>query len=233
MIRSLLLGGTIATVLIAAAPRAAAADDPGPPNSIIPSRIEVLGVDGAGAPDPAAAFEIFIRDLANQPIANSHVWVDFSNCSDLRLSHQSSGLVNPALGAQVLDCPTRTVRGVSDAIGRVVLSVLGASINTAGPSAPGAGERCARFYADGVMLGFATVLIHDQNGGSGLPGADGVEVSDLSRWLVDFGSGVYVGRSDYGPGSQGALTIDDLAVWLQRFGRGRSAGGSLGAGYCP
>ena len=233
MIRSLLLGGTIATVLIGAAPRAAAGDDPGPPNSIAPSTIEVLGVDGAGTPDPAAAFEVFVRDLANQPIANSHVWVDLSNCFDLRLSHQSSGVVNPALAGQVLDCPTKTVRGVSDVHGRVVLSVLGASINTSGPPVPGAGERCARFYADGVLIGFATVHIHDQNGGSGLPGADGVEISDLSRWLLDFGSGVYVGRSDYGPVSSGALTIDDLAEWLRRFGAGNSSSGTLGAGFCP
>ena len=89
MIRSLLLGGTIATVLIGAAPRAAAGDDPGPPNSIAPSTIEVLGVDGAGTPDPAAAFEVFVRDLANQPIANARlnateVWVKYA--SAIRLS---------------------------------------------------------------------------------------------------------------------------------------------------
>jgi hypothetical protein len=233
MTRSFLVGTGIAIVLIAAAPRAAASDQPGLGNSVFPPVLSVMGVNGAGVPDPAAAYEILVRDLANNPVVNSVVWVDLANCTDMRISHQSSGLVNPALGGQVLDCPTRSVRGVSSVTGRVVLSVLGAGINASGPPAPGPGERCARIYADGVLLGFATVHLYDQNGGAGMPAADGVEISDLSRWLEDFGSGIYVGRSDYGPGSEGVVSIDDLSFWLRQFGLGHSAGGTLGAGFCP
>jgi hypothetical protein len=232
MTRSILFALGISAILIAAAPRAAASDQPGPQNSIVPSVIEVLGVNGAGVPDSGAAFDVWVRDLANNPIEGSFVVVDLVNCPDLRISRQSSGLVNPALAGQVLDCPTRTIRGVSDMNGRVRMSVLGAAVNMTGGPAFGAGARCARFYADGVLIGLATVHIYDQNGASGGP-VDGVEIADLARWLVDFGSGVYVGRSDYGPGSAGVLTADDFSVWLRRFGAGTSASGTQGAGFCP
>jgi hypothetical protein len=235
MIRALLIGTGIALLGIAAVPRAAAAG-PGLPFDCggceIPETIEVMGVNAAGQPDPAAGFEVVIRDLAQVPIEGAEVAVYFGTCPDLRVSEQSSGLVNPTLGDQVLDCPTRTIRGITDANGRVRLSVLGAAVNAAGGSAAGAGEDCARFYVDGVLIGFATVHIYDQNGAAS-PAADGVEISDLARWLADFGSGVYVGRSDYAPGSPGVVSIDDLAHWLRRFGSGDSAGGSLGSGFCP
>ena len=101
------------------------------------------GVNGAGTPDPGAAFEVIVRDLANNPIAGAHVIVDFSQCDDLRISHQSSGLVNPALAGQVLDCATATVRGVTNSQGRVQMSVLGAGLTYAGGPESGPGEHCA------------------------------------------------------------------------------------------
>lgn len=230
MIRSLLLG-VVAALLIAAPPRAAASGVPDYSQSVVPSAIDVMGVNAAGQPDPAAAFDVVIRDLAQNPIAGAIVAVYLGDCVDLRISEQSSGLVNPALAGQVFDCPTRTIRRMTDANGRVRLSVLGAAVNATGGSAAGAGERCARFFVEGVAIGLATVHIYDQNGGAG--GGDGVEISDLSRWLVDFGSGVYVGRSDYGMATPGVLSIADLAEWLRRFGAGNSSSGTQGAGFCP
>ena len=233
MIRSLLFGSATAIVVMALAPGVAASSPPDPAPHPTPSVIEVMGVDGAGTPDPGAAFAVFTRDFANNPLPGAQVVVDFSHCDDLRLSHQSSGLVNPALAGQVLDCATETVRGVTDAQGRVQLSVLGAGLTYEGGPESGPGQGCARFYVDGVFIGTATVHIYDLNGAANNGSADGVDISDLARWLVDFGSGNYFGRSDYSPNSPGFMGIDDFSFWLGRFGLGRSASGTLGAGFCP
>lgn len=211
--------------LLAAA--TAMAGVPDPANSTKPARINVLGTQ-TGNPDPNAAFSVVVRDLANNPIANSSVVIDLINCTDTRISNQTANIAG-----QTVDCPLKTVRELTDATGTVSMSVLGGATNPSGASAAGPGGGCVRIFADGVLLGTATALVFDQNGGS-LPGADGVEISDLSRWLVDFGSGVYKGRSDYNhAASPGVVGIDDLSVWLGRFGAGTSASGTFSAGFCP
>jgi hypothetical protein len=213
--------------LLAAA--TAMAGVPDPANSTKPARINVLGTQTGNA-DPNAAFGVVVRDLANNPIANSSVVIDLINCTDTRISNQSG---MGSLSSQIVDCPLKTVRALTDATGSVTMSVLGGATNPSGPSAAGPGGGCVRIFADAVLLGTATALVFDQNGGS-LPGADGVEISDLSRWLVDFGSGVYKGRSDYNHvASPGVVGIDDLSVWMVRFGAGTSASGTFSAGFCP
>ena len=211
--------------LLAAA--TALAGVPDPANSTKPARVNVLGTQ-TGNPDPNAAFGVTVRDLANNPIANSSVVIDLINCTDTRISNRTA-----LIAGQTVDCPLKTVRALTDATGNVTMSVLGGATNPSGPSAAGPGAGCVRIFADGVLLGTATALVFDQNGGS-LPGADGVEISDLSRWLVDFGSGVYKGRSDYNhANSPGVVGIDDLSVWLGRFGAGTSASGTFSSGFCP
>jgi hypothetical protein len=215
--------------LLAAA--TAMAGVPDPANSSKPVRVSVLGTQTGNA-DPNAAFPVVVRDLANNPIPSSSVVIDLVNCTDTRISNQTANIAG-----QTVDCALKTVRALTDATGSVTMSVLGAAMNPSGASAPGPGAGCVRIFADGVLLGTATALVFDQNGGS-IPGSDGVEISDLSRWLVDFGSfgagGPYVGRSDYNHiASPGNIGIDDLSAWLVRFGAGTSASGTFSLGFCP
>lgn len=180
--RNLLIGTSIVTLSIAAPLRASAGCVPDFSNVTIPPAIDVMGVSGAGVPDPRAAFDIIVRDVANNPVAGAVVMVDFSNCTDLRLSRQSSGATNPALEGQELDCSLRSIRGVTDATGRVHLSVLGAGTNVAGGPTPGPGSACARVFIDGQLIRSTIVRIFDQNGAAGAPTASTSRTSRAGWW---------------------------------------------------
>ena len=183
-----------------------------------PSYIMLAGSQG-GVPDPTAAFTIVVRDFANNPIPNSLVMIDLSACTDMKLCRYQHA------GANV-DCSVHTVRGFTDANGRLTLTILGAGLNNG--RAPGPGAGCARIFADGTPIGDATLVINDQNGGFQPPGAQGMEVTDMLAFLVDYGNGIYRGRSDYSAlfgFDMGALTVVDLSMFLKIFGTGYSSQG--------
>lgn len=183
-------------------------------NSIIPPYISIVG-NRFGVPDPYGTFTVLVRDLANNPVPGSMVVVDYANVPDLDLcaDQQDANLV--------VDCATRTARKLTDAQGIATFLLMGGAHNNGG--APGAGPNALRFYADGVLLGSATVAIYDQNGHNGL-GAN-----DLSAWLADFVTLAYFGRSDYD--NSGNLGANDLSLWIGLWGSGGSKQNC--ATFCP
>lgn len=200
----------------AVAPRPVLSTTPGVGNFIIPEDITVVGHDPAGTADPRGEFLIGIRDLANNPMPNSVVAIDFSSCDELRLCadpHDPGALVN---------CATRTVMKVTDVNGEVRFRVVGCSV--ASPGGPGAGWGCARVYADGVLGGSVSVSILD------LAGCNGVDAIDLAAWAADFFTGQPVARSDFDGDHE--LTALDLASWSSAFFGAASLANCGAAGRC-
>ncbi len=204
----------LALALAVAAPVAALAGIPAPINYIVPDYITVVGHNGGGAPDPAGQFEIILRDLANNPIAGAWVALEFAACTDVRICQ-----TQPAPGT-VVDCTPGAPRllALSDANGRVVFDIVGQGMN-AGAS-PGPGLGCMAVVVGGVVAKWVTVAVLDQNGGVSAPG---VEITDLTAWLKDLGSGNYYGRSDYN--RNGVLDVVDFVVLLRALGAGSSSAG--------
>jgi len=199
---------------------AALANVPSPANSTKPAYIDVVG-SLSGTADPGGAFTVIVRDFGGTPIANSQVVIDFLNCTDINLC-------TAVVGASVLDCPTRTVRGFTDGTGTVSFNIMGAGKNSGNAAGPAGG--CANILADGVSLFHPTVTAYDENGALT---QNGVGASDLSAWVSDFGhlgSSGYKGRSDFN--HDGALGAGDLSFWVSRFGSGKSASGCFGVSYC-
>ena len=179
---------------------------PSPGNSSMSaSCIRLVNKDAGGVAAPNGAFTVTVRDLANNPIANSTVVLDFNNCAvpaDIRVQNggQPAGLVQ--------NCAAHTVRLSSNASGQVTFIVVGGAQNAG--NGPGATAACARVIADGVNLGSVAVAAFDGNGAGGLsPGDIGALVGDL------FGS--FKSRSDLD--CSGALSPADIgALVSQLFG---------------
>lgn len=194
----------------------ALANTPGTNNSTFPEVLNAIGSNGGGTADPLGAYEVVVRDLANNPIANSYVTLDFTSCSDLRLC---SDALDPDA---IVSCANRTVSKVTDANGRATFRILGYS--PVAPTTPGPTSTSLRVYADGVLLGFARVAIYDLTGGAG------TAPSDLAAWLDEFFYGAAVSRADYD--GNGILGPSDLSKWLGLF----FASGSIAncaAASCP
>jgi hypothetical protein len=205
----------VACGLLVAAVASAAVPDPA--HSTKPAYVVLVGTN-SGVADPNGNFTVVVRDVANNPIANSQVIVDFNACSDARIC-------SAAAAGKTVDCPTKTVRGFTDGSGSITFDIVGGGKNTGAAAGPGAG--CANITADGVSLVHPTVNIYDENGGVT---TQGMEVTDLSAFLKDLGTGFYFGRSDFNQG--GSLEVVDLSVFLSRLGTGFSANG-CSTTYCP
>lgn len=149
---------------------------PSPANSSFSATcMKLVNVDAGGVPAPNGAFTVTVRDLANNPIANSTVVLDFATCAapaDIRVqsTQPQAGLTQ--------NCAAHTVRLTSDALGQVTFIVVGGAQNTGNTA--GATTGCARVIADGVNLGSVAVAAFDQNGAGGLSPSDiGALVGDL------------------------------------------------------
>lgn len=195
----------------------AAANVPSAANSTKPTQIKIVG-SAASVADPYGQFTVTVRDLANNLVPNSSVVVDFSvGCTDTRIGQTQ------LFAGVVPDCPTKTVRALTDGSGVATFRIMGASNNTGG--SPGATVGCANIYADGVLLttgGALRVAILDQNG------AGGVGPGDLSLMLGDV-FGAYKCRSDYD--NTGVLGPNDVSQFLTAtFLAGSNTSASP---YCP
>jgi hypothetical protein len=177
--------------------------------------ISLVGDDGAGTIDGDGEFCVLVRDLANLPINNSLVVVDFSNCSTLNICD------NNEMGLTV-DCGTQTVRGFTSPGGLICMRIKGHANNSAG-NTPSNAYNCARIFADGVLLCSPSVAAYDHDGFGLLP-------SDLSSWLGDSFGSADQSRSDYdfsGP----PLLPNDLSLWLNVSFDTNSNGNSVN--NCP
>jgi hypothetical protein len=177
----------------------AMADEPSAGFHTAPEYIDLVGSNGV-SPDPAGSFTVVIRDLNQVPIAGVDVIVNLDACHDVQA------------------CPTATLRGFTDASGSITFNIVGAGGNTGNAAGPGVG--CAIIIADGVTIRRPTVTAYDENGAITASGVDG---SDLSAWMSDFGAVAtngFKGRSDFN--HDGSLGGADLSYWLTRFGSGTS-----------
>lgn len=200
----------------------AMASVPSPANTIKPAFIRVVGTHG-GIPDSAGLFTVIIRDQANNPMPNAQVVVDFGACTDMKLCPWT-------FPNQHADCLTKTVRGFTDGTGRIDFIVIGEGTNRGGSAGPGGG--CANILQNSISLFHPTVNLWDENGAVVSPGVD---VTDLSAFLADLGTGFYFGRSDFsGPLNvdAGVLSVVDLSVYLNIIGAGGSVQGCTTT-YCP
>jgi hypothetical protein len=211
---------------------AAMASVPTACNSTFPCGIPVVG-QTAGVADGLGQFTITVKDLANNPVANSSVVIDLSACcNDIHLSSTQWG------AGVTVDVPTKTVRVIGNASGVATFRIMGGS--DANGTSPGGG--CAKIYADGVLLtdgickpASVQVAVYDLNGSLG--GGAGVGPADLSVWLADLFAtpAPYRARSDY---DYSVLCVQDispadLSKWLAvLFGNG-STGNGPGFIACP
>lgn len=214
----LILVPALALAAVVSATGITRADLPAPGEMTVPAHITLVG-HVSGSPDAAGTFEVIVRSFPNTPVPSSMVLVDFSNAPDIRLSSDVAG------PGAVVDCPTRTVRAITDVNGRVVFTIVGGSGAGAAQCLP-EGSSCTgkvRIYADGMWIGEAPVSAFDLDGTAGVSGGD------LSVWLADFATGLHPLRSDY----DGSAFVGggDLSLWLARFGSGGSQ--QSGGTYCP
>jgi len=141
--------------------------------------IYVVGNTG-GTVDPLGRFCVTVRNFNNQPIANSSVVLDFSDC-DVQLCYDQL----PAAGDTiVVDCVSKTVRKNTNASGVACFRVRG---KTYGPyplvgcaSAPAPIKDCVKIFADGVLLCTADAPTFDL---VSQLGQDGLNPNDLSAFL--------------------------------------------------
>jgi len=191
---------------------------PSPGNSDTPLRINLGGTNSgtllADATSPGALVTVTVRDLGNNPIANSSVVFDFSgNVSDTRIGDTQ---VYPGTLA---NCGTHGVSALTDAFGVATFAVQGAGLTVVGaPHAGGSGK----IYADGVLLGTVNVGLYDLDGG-------GVGGLDLGRLGSDILSGGNYDRVDYN--NDGAGDGLDLSIWGAVYFAASSDANS--ATFCP
>jgi len=191
-------------------PSSAAAKIPDPANCEVPDHIVLVAQGTDGTADPFGTFTILVRNLAGNPQQSSSVVLYFRDCPDVRIcTNQDPGLD--------VYCEGRSVRGFTDANGRVTFRVVGGATN-AGAS-PGAIAPGIDVYADGVFLKTLSAAALDEDGAGGVDGAD------FSLFLADYFSGQPFARSDYD--GDGTLGGNDLSIWLVAFfGGGSSRSGS-------
>jgi hypothetical protein len=120
----------------------AAAAVPSPSTSTLPDCMALC-------PMGDLPFVVVVRDIAGNPINNSTVWLDFSQCP-------GASLCPPMLGdPYVVDLPNRALRGVTNASGSIDFHA-----RVGGTGAPGS----VRVFADGVPLRSYALASPDQDG---------------------------------------------------------------------
>ncbi len=212
---------------------------PDPGMGDLPPFITVVGTHlegGVPVADPAGAFTVHVRDLAQNPLPNVPVTVDVSLATDIVLCTMP-------IPGQTVDCTAKTVLAVTDAQGAATFTIVGAARNSGavgGVAAPGAGLDAIRVRVDvgagPVLFGTMSAAVLDQNGAVG---GNGVNALDLAYFSDDLASAAltatYRARSDYNydEANSGA----DLASYLDHLGAavlGTGSGlGCPGAAYCP
>ena len=176
---------------------------PSPANSTAPQTIALVGATAGVPAQGPGAFEVVIRDLANNPLPGVTVTVDLSNATEM---HLCADVTDPDA---VTDCVHSRVSKRTDAAGRVRFTLLGGSD---GAPASRIARNAGRIDWNGTLVAMPNVVAYD------LDGANGVGINDLSIWLQDFGSSLNPARGDYD--GSGAVGVNDLSMWLSVFGSG-------------
>ena len=144
MRRLLLLLLLASPAVLAALPNRAAAGVPSPSNSIVDPCLVVC-------PLGDIPFTVRVRDLADNPIANSFVEVSFCNAPNIHFCPPPG--LNPC-----------AVLGVTDVFGNITFAITAGGITS--------GTQLARISADGVLLAYREVASPDQDGSLMVNGTD-------------------------------------------------------------
>ncbi len=176
------------------------------PNCLVPSHIDLVGINGTT--DPAGTFFVNVRDIDGVVIPAATVQIDFGQCSDVVLS-----AAQPYSGLLV-SCVTSTVSATTDGAGTAVFSIAGGIADRTAVSPVG----CAEIYANGILIGSVSVAAFDQDG------IDGVTTNDLALWLCDLSTPAYEPRSDFD--HDGVVSPADLRFMLSvlRIGGSTTSG---------
>ena len=191
----------------------------------MPSFIPLVTRNAGGAPDGllfgtvsgSAGFTITVRDLANNPLNNCSVVLDFGLTTDLQICGDqldANALVN---------CAGKTVRKFTDVAGQVTFGpVYGTG---KGNAFPGTGLNGGRIFANGVLIASPTVPTADYNGINGIdPFDQAILLGDINQ------AGTPHGRADMN--CSNSITAFDKTIWLTHFNNAQTQ--SCGAlGNCP
>jgi hypothetical protein len=227
----LLRRATLFTALGLLAAGAALASVPNASNSDIGVSITIAGREGDGTVDRMTQKSFTIRDGAGNPVANSVVIINFTNCTsqDMRLCD-----TQPHAGLTV-NCGAKTVSATTNSSGVATFRIVGWAVNLTGSgSSAGAGQGCATITADGVPMGSLTVSSPDQDGNGA------VGLGDFILFVNDrfsctgvgtcTGSGNGRGRSDFD--GDGSVALADLIAFVNyRFGCAGGPGSCTGSSY--
>ena len=193
-------------VLLCLTPTLASASQlPSISESKFPTHIRLVGSSGGVGDDARGRFSIEVVDLSGAPLYNARIELQFFDAPDLAVCTDQ---LDPGV---LVQCPNKTVRKITDWMGKLSLTILGGI-----RSAPGTGTRSpsAKLYCNDYLMSTLSVAAFD------LDGVGGLGAADLTAWLTDFASGLPCGRSDYD--GNGTLGATDLAEWLTAFASGAS-----------
>ena len=199
---------TTKTPVTAGGPTDATTGIPSPANSTVPNGILLVGLKN-GVPDPLGLFTVTVRDLANNPLANISVEVDFANAPDIDIasSQPYSGLT--------VRCLQHSVSALTNVSGVASFIIVGSSAGRLDLGGGGALSGGARVRVGGTLIGSPTAATLDYDGANGVGGAD------VSAWLCDFASGTPYGRGDFD--FNGSIGANDLTTLKNAISAGNSA----------
>lgn len=181
-------------------------------NSTRPTSVNTTG--HTSLPDPAGAMIYIIRDGTNLVMRNAEVVLDFTFCTDIRLSQNISGTTT------VTTCASKRVTGITDGQGQVVINVV----------AGGNGNLPPRNTLDCVVVTVNSAPWPNIPAASfDRDGSSGVGAGDLALVIWDFVNHPTAGRSDFD--GTGAVGATDLGILTKVFVDGNSA--LSGSPYCP
>ncbi len=193
---------------------AASAGVPNATNSTKPSCIVTTGYASPATPDPAGAVTYVIRDAGNTPVPNAEVVLDFTACTDVKLSQNISG------ANLVTTCASKRVTGTTNGLGVLVVNVVAGGN---GNLAPRVTNACVAVTVNSVPFPNISASTFDRDG------VNGIGAGDLSLVIFDFVNFPAAGRSDFD--CSGTVGAGDQSILLADFVSGASA--LSGSPYCP
>jgi hypothetical protein len=172
----------------------------------------LVGRNPANSPaeDVRGDFTITVRNDANAVIPGVPVTLNFGTCSpDIVLSAIQT------FPGVAIDCATKTVTVITDALGRATFRILGGANNPSG-NAPGTSSACVELRGNGEFFANLQVAAIDQVGN-----LDGVHPNDLSVLISDINLGSIAERDDVN--LDGVVNPGDLGAQITYVNQGRSA----------
>jgi hypothetical protein len=172
-----------------------------PPNCSVPADIPIVGASGGIADGAFARFGIVLRTIANNPIHDHTVALDFGATPGIRLG---TGPLEPN---DSVDCVSHRILAVTDANGLATFVVPGSA--NGGPAAAGPIVAAVWDVTIGFRVGDVRVCAYD------LDGQSGVNLQDLAIFAGDFYSRTSPGRSDFD--GNGVVDAADLGRWARVY----------------